>query len=94
MSTQTRPFKRLLLAVLALAAALLFLSLDVEVPGRDPRPIGSAADIEALAERDDLNVLFILVDTLRAHRLGAYGYERNTSPTIDALATGGKTGQI
>jgi arylsulfatase A-like enzyme len=89
MSTQTRPFKRLLVAVLALAAGFLFLFLDVEVPGRDPRPIGSAADIEALAERDDLNVLFILVDTLRAHRLGTYGYARNTSPTVDALAADG-----
>jgi len=31
-------------------------------------------------------VLVILIDALRADRLGAYGYERDTSPTIDALA--------
>jgi len=89
MSTLTQSLKRLLLAVLAIVAAFLFLFLDVEIPGGDPRPVGSAADIEALAQRDDLNVLFILVDTLRAHRLGSYGYERDTSPTIDALAAGG-----
>ena len=32
------------------------------------------------------NILFIVIDTLRADRLGAYGAERDTSPAIDALA--------
>ena len=32
------------------------------------------------------NVIFILVDTLRADRLGAYGYSRPTSPNVDAFA--------
>jgi arylsulfatase A-like enzyme len=32
------------------------------------------------------NVLFILVDTLRADHLGAYGYERPTSPGLDGFA--------
>ncbi len=32
------------------------------------------------------NVIFILVDTLRADRLGTYGYERATSPNVDAFA--------
>jgi arylsulfatase A-like enzyme len=50
-------------------------------------PIGSVEDIERLADRDDLNVLFILVDTLRADRLSAYGYERETSPNLDRLAS-------
>ncbi len=89
MSTLTQSLKRPLLVVLAIFAALLFLFVDVRIIGDDPRPVGSAADIEALAQRDDLNVLFILVDTLRAHRLGTYGYERDTSPTIDALAGSG-----
>jgi arylsulfatase A-like enzyme len=31
------------------------------------------------------NVLIVTVDTLRADRMGGYGYERNTSPTIDKL---------
>jgi arylsulfatase A-like enzyme len=35
------------------------------------------------------NILLISIDTLRADHLGAYGYARNTSPTIDALARGG-----
>lgn len=32
------------------------------------------------------NVIFILVDTLRADHLSAYGYERKTSPAVDAFA--------
>jgi arylsulfatase A-like enzyme len=34
------------------------------------------------------NVIFILVDTLRADRLGVYGYGRPTSPNVDAFAAG------
>ena len=55
----------------------------------DPRPVGSLDEVRALRERGDLNVLFILVDTLRADRLGVYGYERDTSPNLDALAATG-----
>lgn len=35
------------------------------------------------------NLILISVDTLRADRLGCYGYERPTSPTIDRLAREG-----
>ncbi|MDP6761378.1 MAG: sulfatase [Planctomycetota bacterium] len=35
------------------------------------------------------SVICILIDTLRADRLGCYGYERATSPAIDAVAEGG-----
>lgn len=35
------------------------------------------------------NVLLITVDTLRADHLGCYGYPKNTSPSIDALAREG-----
>jgi arylsulfatase A-like enzyme len=55
----------------------------------DRRPVGTADDIAALAERDDVNVLFIVIDTLRADRLGSYGYERDTSPLLDVLADRG-----
>ncbi len=33
-----------------------------------------------------LNVILISIDTLRADHLGLYGYERDTSPSIDRLA--------
>ena len=35
------------------------------------------------------NVLWIVVDSLRADHLGCYGHTRDTSPAIDALAREG-----
>jgi arylsulfatase A-like enzyme len=55
----------------------------------DDRPLGSVDDIETLRDRDDLNVLFVVIDTLRAERLGSYGYVRDTSPVLDRLAASG-----
>jgi len=75
------------------AAALVILayvaSLSIRIGGGDPRPEGTAEDIARLAEREDVNVLFILIDTLRADRLGSYGYERDTSPALDLLGASG-----
>jgi len=45
----------------------------------------SHCDLEAPVP-DRTNVLVYLIDTLRADHLGAYGYERATSPNIDAFA--------
>ena len=46
-----------------------------------------AAEAEATGEPTDLPyIVLLLVDTFRADRLGIYGYERPTSPEIDALA--------
>ena len=52
-----------------------------------------------LVRRDDLprassspetpNIVLIVMDTLRADRLSSYGYHRDTSPNIDALAARG-----
>jgi arylsulfatase A-like enzyme len=52
----------------------------------DNRPVGTVDDLDDLQQRDDVNVLFILIDTLRADRLSVYGYDRETSPTLDYLA--------
>jgi len=74
----------------ALATALLAAGVHrLAAVGGDPRPRGTLEDLLALRSRSDLNVIFILVDTLRADRLGAYGYERDTSPNLDALAATG-----
>jgi arylsulfatase A-like enzyme len=75
------------IAVLAFAFLSFF---DVGEPDLEELwPMGAAADIEGLRNRDDLNVLFVLVDTLRADRLSSYGYERSTSPALDALFRNG-----
>jgi len=36
-----------------------------------------------------VNIVFIVIDTLRASRLGCYGYSRPTSPALDRLAAQG-----
>ncbi|MDH3745300.1 MAG: sulfatase, partial [Acidobacteriota bacterium] len=41
-----------------------------------------------LAQREDLNVVLVSLDTLRADRLGSYGYQKPTSPFLDSLAAG------
>ena len=41
------------------------------------------------ASSDKPNVIFIVVDTLRADHLSSYGYQRDTSPFIDSLAREG-----
>ena len=68
---------------------LLSTSIKYTPPIGDPRPLGSKQDILQLAEREDLNVLFLLIDTLRSDRLGMYGYERDTSPNFDRWAEPG-----
>jgi arylsulfatase A-like enzyme len=78
--------------VVGLILVVSVLSLFVEI--RDPnewdfRERGSIDDIRDMSTRDDLNVLFIVVDTLRAEHLGSYGYPKETSPLLDEIAASG-----
>ena len=73
------------LAGVLLVAGILS-QLDLRIPSRS---VAEPSEILALSERDDLNVVFILIDTLRADHLGAWGYGRNTSPVMDGLANYG-----
>jgi arylsulfatase A-like enzyme len=60
-----------------------------------PRSPGDLSDLRGLRDRDDVNVVFVLVDTLRADHLHAYGYERETSPFLDEMARNGiRFGQV
>ena len=49
------------------------------VPAEPPAPSAAAGD----------NVILISIDSLRADHLGVYGYERPTSPAMDAIAREG-----
>jgi len=60
-------------------ASRLALLLTVLLPSCDSRPPDPVAR----------NVVLIVVDTLRADRLGCYGYTRDSSPNIDQLAARG-----
>lgn len=79
-------------AVLGQGFAFFVLALCVtgcrEAPSDafDTRKVGTLEDVAALASRDDLNVVFVLIDTLRADRMGSYGYERATTPVLDYFA--------
>jgi len=75
-----------LVAGALMVVAALYSQFDIRI---DARPLGEPADILKLHERKDLNLLFVLIDTLRADRLSAYGYDRETSPNIDKLAATG-----
>jgi arylsulfatase A-like enzyme len=70
------------LAALLLVGGLIS-QLEIRVPSRPMRSIDALAELRT---RDDLNVVFVLIDTLRADSLGSYGYERPTSPTLDQLS--------
>ncbi|MBK7948529.1 MAG: sulfatase [Deltaproteobacteria bacterium] len=90
MTTESRrriwPF---LLAAAAALGAYAYVVIDVEPDPMKARPKGGVAELEALAERDDTNILFIVVDTLRAERMSAYGYSRETTPFLSKLASTG-----
>ena len=45
--------------------------------------------INIYAENRNQNIIVIVIDCLRADRLSCYGYAKNTSPAIDALAAEG-----
>jgi hypothetical protein len=47
---------------------------------------GCGGDEAPAAPFPRANVLLVTLDTVRADRLGCYGYDRPTSPHLDALA--------
>jgi len=49
----------------------------------------AVASRHVLAARPGLNILLVSIDTLRADRMGIYGYGRPTSPNLDRIASEG-----
>ncbi len=90
MSTEKkRPLWPLLVAALVAVGLYAYTVVEVAPDPMAGRPKGGVAEIEALAERDDTNLLFIVIDTLRSERMSAYGYERDTTPFLAKLASTG-----
>jgi len=73
-------------AALPVALALLAFGCPQPSARESPPPLRPRS-----VAGNPLSVLLITIDTLRADHLGAYGYERATSPRIDALAARGVT---
>lgn len=67
---------------------------DIKPPSATPSSAASAGVASAVSAapstapppKKKLNVIFVVIDTLRPDHLGLYGYERATSPVIDAWA--------
>jgi arylsulfatase A-like enzyme len=72
-------------------AALLVLVALATMVRIEPaaRSSGDLDELLKLRERDDVNVVFLLVDTLRADHLSAYGYARDTTPFLKQVAENG-----
>jgi arylsulfatase A-like enzyme len=71
---------------LVLLVAAVATQFEVRVPSREKKPL---SELASLRGREDLNLVFILVDTLRADRISSYGYARPTTPILDELAAHG-----
>jgi arylsulfatase A-like enzyme len=72
------------LAVVTLVLAAVLVGIAV-----GPTPETDSVSLDVGDHTAGRNVLFLVVDALRADHLGCYGYDRATSANLDALADGG-----
>jgi len=68
---------------------LVLATLSLHGCDRSIPPETAAVDGGAESRRAPSRIFLITIDTLRADHLGAYGYERDTSPFLDSLAQQG-----
>lgn len=71
------------------ALALLVAACGTKTPEPSPRAATSPAGPSVAARAERPNLILYVVDTLRADHLGCYGYDRPTSPRLDAFAREG-----
>jgi len=82
-SRLARPYARRVTALAALTMPLLCIAFAAYRETVLPRPDRPLPAVAASTERP--NLLFIVLDTVRADHLAAYGYDRTTTPGIDAF---------
>jgi arylsulfatase A-like enzyme len=71
----------------ASAGLLVVLAVSFALPVGDAEH--AVADRADSAAANSPNVLLVVLDTVAASHLGSYGYDRNTSPRLDELASEG-----
>jgi arylsulfatase A-like enzyme len=76
-------------SLVAISGLVVLGVLAVGAHLRPVTPAQLASNAEMTAPANSPNVLFVVLDTVRADHLGAYGYHRATSPNLDALAAEG-----
>ncbi|MCK6446800.1 MAG: sulfatase [Planctomycetes bacterium] len=77
-----RTVRRVLGCSAWLAASLVFLACSSDDDSKPTTTQGAAAGVKP-------SILFVSIDSLRADHVHCYGYPKETSPTLDALAAGG-----
>ncbi len=77
--------------LLFLAATILTVVVVGWIAVRSVRDVDNSAPAIGVNHGclDGVNVLLVSIDTIRADRVGCYGYAEAETPTLDALATGG-----
>ena len=80
-----RPRLPFALGLVLLLGAFSFSALRGVMLSADHPDMNARADARAGAP----DVVLIVLDTVRARNVSAYGYERDTTPNFDALAAGG-----
>ena len=71
-----------------LASAVLLLACGLSASCQRERP-GASSDPDASATRPPDTVVLVTIDTLRADRVGAYGWRGARTPALDGLAARG-----
>ncbi|MSR48036.1 MAG: hypothetical protein EXS13_13420 [Planctomycetes bacterium] len=88
-SAANRPRATWLGGVLVVAGALGSITMSTLGASGGTAAAGDASVPTAADGQSRPHVIVVLIDTLRADRLGCYGYDRPTSPELDALAARG-----
>ena len=84
-STEAKPKKNLRLwPSLILVSFIVIIGILIQVYYKSNSL--NPDDLIANLPKDKVNIVILLIDALRADRLGVYGYSKPTSPNIDALA--------
>jgi arylsulfatase A-like enzyme len=76
-------------ALVALAAGAFLTRAGPSPRTSAVTPSGPDSGATGVLAHDQPNILLITIDTLRADHLGSYAYDRDTSPTLDAIARRG-----
>ena len=87
MDRQHGHFRTLILQPIAGAVLVVFMvaTLSGAAGCRRESPSGRSSDGVG-SDRPKPNIIFVMIDTLRADRLGIHGHEGHLSPTIDEIA--------
>ncbi len=84
-------FWRVAAPVLLAVVLVLVLLVPSQFVGRPSVPVAMSSSAQEGEAQAQPNIIFILIDTLRADHLPMYGYSRQTAPRLTELANAGMT---